>query len=95
MNEISQNQNLCLFSYFFYFEELTSILKVLLIDQDYKNLLRLFVLLCSAYFLFQTELCVLVDQIETFHLSKKTVMQYLKDASADLSIVSFKRVSLG
>ena len=27
--------------------------------------------------------------------SKKTVMQYLKDASADLSIVSFKRVSLG
>ena len=27
--------------------------------------------------------------------SKKTVMQYLKDASADLSIVRFKRVSLG
>ena len=27
--------------------------------------------------------------------SKKTVMQYLKDASTDLSIVSFKRVSLG
>ena len=27
--------------------------------------------------------------------SKKTVMQYLKDANTDLSIVSFKRVSLG
>ena len=44
---------------------LTNILKVFLIDQDLKNLLHLFPLLSLAYFLFQTELCVLIVQIET------------------------------
>ena len=29
------------------------------------------------------------------NLTKKTVIQYLKDANTDLSIVSFKRASLG